>query len=108
MTNLWSLKDEEVAELYRQRWAIENFWKFLKMHLSLERLMTKSLNGIVNQIYMVLIAYLIAYLILELVEIPEYFGKKLLDKLRYLQLELSRRCSIVHWSFDCQPELLVA
>ncbi|WP_367186544.1 transposase [Thermosynechococcus sp. Uc] len=90
------MKDEEVTELYRQRWAIENFWKFLKMHLSLERLMTKSLTGIVNQIYMVLIAYLI----LELVEIPEYLGKKLLDKLRYLQLELSGRCAIVHWSFD--------
>ncbi|MDR7993385.1 hypothetical protein RHJ30_07520, partial [Thermosynechococcus sp. TG252] len=73
------------------------------VNLSLDKLITKSLNGVINQIYMVLIAYLI----LELVEIPEYFGKKLLDKLRYLQLELSRRCSIVHWSFDWQPELLV-
>ncbi|WNC54229.1 MULTISPECIES: IS4 family transposase [unclassified Thermosynechococcus] len=102
-TNLKELSDEEVSELYRHRWAIENLWKFLKMHLSLDKLITKSLNGVINQIYMVLIAYLI----LELVEIPEYFGKKLLDKLRYLQLELSRRCSIVHWSFDWQPELLV-
>ncbi|AXY68126.1 transposase [Thermosynechococcus sichuanensis E542] len=103
-TNLWDLTDEEVAELYRQRWAIENLWKFLKMHLSLDRLITKSVNGVVNQIYMVLIAYLI----LELVDVPEYFGRKLLDKLRYVQLELSRRCSIVHWSFDWQPELRVA
>lgn len=63
-TNLWT--DEEVSELYRQRWAIENLWKFLKMHLSLDRLITKSVNGVVNQIYMVLIAYLI----LELVDIP--------------------------------------
>ncbi|MFN3678996.1 MAG: transposase [Thermosynechococcus sp.] len=31
-TNLWNLTDEEVAELYRQRGAIENLWKFLKMH----------------------------------------------------------------------------
>lgn len=103
-TNLWNLTDEEVAELYRRRWAIENLWKFLKMHLSLDRLITKSVNGVVNQIYMVLIAYLI----LELVDVPEYFGRKLLDKLRYVQLELSRRCSIVHWSFDWQPELRVA
>ncbi len=51
---------------------------------------------------------LITYLILELVDIPEYFGRKLLDKLRYVQLELSRRCSTVHWSFDWQPELRVA
>ncbi|QSF49978.1 MULTISPECIES: hypothetical protein [unclassified Thermosynechococcus] len=38
---------------------------------------------------------------------PEYFGKKLLDELQYLQLELSRRCSIGHWSLDWPPELLV-
>lgn len=73
------------------------------MHLSLDKLITKSLNGVINQIYMVLIGYLI----LELVDIPKYFGRKLLDKLRYLLLELSHRCSVVHWSFDWQPELLV-
>lgn len=85
-----------MSELYRHRWAIDNLWKFLK-------LITKSLNGVMNQIDIVLIAYLT----LELVEIPEYFGKKLLDKLQYLQLALSRCCSIVHWSFDWQPEVLV-
>ncbi|MFN3926784.1 MAG: transposase [Pseudanabaenaceae cyanobacterium] len=92
-----------MAELYRQRWAIENLWKFLKVHLWLDRLMTKSVNGAVNQIYMVLIGYLIS----ELVDIPEYFGRKVLDKLRYVQLKLSCRCSMVHWSFDWQPELIV-
>jgi putative transposase len=40
-------------------------------------------------------------------EIPAFYGKKLLDKFRYLQLELSRRCLIVHWSFDILPEALV-
>jgi hypothetical protein len=56
------------------------------------------------QIYMVLIAYVI----LELMEIPAFYGHRLLDKFRYLQLELSRRCSGVHWSFDFLPEALVS
>lgn len=103
-TNLKGLSDEEVAELYRHRWGIETLWKFLKMHLCLEKLITKSLNGVTNQIYMILIAYLI----LELIEIPIFYGHKLLDKLRYLQFELSRRCSVIHWSFDWQPEILVS
>ncbi|BAC07800.1 tlr0247 [Thermosynechococcus vestitus BP-1] len=102
-TNLKHLSDEEVSQLYRHRWAIENLWKFLKMHLSLDRLIAKSLKGMVNQIYM----FLIVYLILELVDVPKYFGRKLLDKLRYLQLELSRGCSVVHWCFDWQPEQLI-
>lgn len=98
-TNVETLTNEEVSEVYRRRWQIEVLWKFLKMH----KLITKSLNGVTIQIYMVLIAYLI----LQLMEIPAFSGHQLLDKFRYLQLELSRRCSVVHWSFDLLPETLV-
>jgi len=34
-----------IAEAYRQRWAIEVLWKFLKMHLKLDKMMSKSLHG---------------------------------------------------------------
>lgn len=102
-TNLEDLTNEEISEIYRNRWQIEILWKFLKMHLKLDRLITKNINGVKMQIYMVLIAYLI----LELIEIPAFYGHQLLDKFRYLQLELSRRCSIVHWSYDLLPNALV-
>ncbi|WP_367186487.1 transposase [Thermosynechococcus sp. Uc] len=42
--------------LYQQRGAIENVWKFLKMHLWLDQPIAKSMNGVVNKIYTVLIA----------------------------------------------------
>jgi len=103
-TNITDFSDEEISELYRYRWGIENLWKFLKMHLSLEQLITKNVNGVTTQIYMILIAYLI----LALIELPIFYGRTMLDKLRYLQLELSRRGSVVHWSFDWQPEKLVS
>ena len=103
-TNLVEISNEEIAEIYRYRWQIEVLWKFLKMHLKLDRLITKNVNGVTMQIYMVLIAYLI----LQLMEISAFYGSQLLDKLRYLQLELSRRCSIVHWSYDFLPESLVS
>ena len=102
-TNLADMTDEEVSEIYRKRWQIEVLWKFLKMHLKLDQLITKNVNGVSMQIYMVLIGYLI----LELMEIPACYGHRLLDKFRFLQLELSRRCSIIHWSFDLLPETLV-
>jgi putative transposase len=102
-TNLGQLTNEEIGEIYRNRWQIEILWKFLKMHLKLDRLISKNVNGVTMQIYMVLIAYLI----LELMEIPAFYGYRLLDKFRYLQLELSRRCSIVHWSYDLLPDVLV-
>jgi len=51
---------------------------------------------------------LIGYMILQLMEIPVFYGKQLLDKLRYLQLELRQRCSVIHWSYDFLPEALVS
>lgn len=84
---------EEIGEIYVKRWEIELLWKFLKMHLKLDRLMTKNENGIRIQIY----TCLIAYLILQVIEIPRDFGEKLLDKLRYLQACMCQEISYVHW-----------
>lgn len=50
--------------------------------------MAKSLNRFINQIDMVLIGYLIW----ESVDIPDYFGRKLWDQPRYLQLEIHDWC----------------
>jgi hypothetical protein len=47
-------------------------------------------------------------MILQLMEIPVFYGNKLLDKLRYLQLELRQRCSVIHWRYDFLPEALVS
>lgn len=102
-TNVEQMTNEEVGDTYRKRWQIEVLWKFLKMHLKLNNLITKNVNGVTLQIYMVLIAYLI----LQLIEIPAFYGRQLLDKFRYVQLELSCHCSIVHWSYDLLPETLV-
>jgi len=39
------MSHEEIAEAYRQRWAIEVLWKFLKMHLKLDKMMSKNLQS---------------------------------------------------------------
>lgn len=87
------LSNEEIMEIYRRRWSIECFWKFLKMHLKLDELITKNVNGIAIQIY----STLIVYLILKLVDIPQEFGTKLLDKFRYLQACMCQEISYIHW-----------
>lgn len=94
-TNLNSseFNHEEIGEVYRCRWGIETLWKFLKMHLKLDRLMTKNENGIRIQIY----SCLIIYLILQLIEIPPEIGVKVLDKLRYLQSFMNENISYIHW-----------
>jgi IS4 transposase len=88
-----AVSNEEVGEIYIQRWQIELLWKFLKMHLKLDNLITKNENGIRIQIY----SCIIAYLTLQLIDIEEEFGKSLLDKLRYLQSFMCQQTSYVHW-----------
>ena len=61
-----AVSDAEIRDIYRLRWGVELFGKFLNMHLKLDRLIGKSLNGITIQLY----ASLIAYLILQLISIP--------------------------------------
>jgi putative transposase len=92
-TGEFGASNEEIGGFYRNRWQIELLWKFLKMHLKLDRLITKNTNGIEIQIY----CCLIAYVLLQLVEIPKEFGTKILDKLRYLQAFMCKNTSYVHW-----------
>ena len=53
-----SIKDEDayvIAELYRLRWEIELFFKFIKQYLSASHLVSRELNGIKVMIYMTMI-----------------------------------------------------
>jgi putative transposase len=61
------------------------------MHLKLDKLISKSVNGITIQLY----ASLIAYLILQLISIPAQWGNKLLDKIPYLQACMCQKISFV-------------
>jgi len=90
-----AVSDEEIRNIYRLRWGVELFWKFLKMHLKLDKLISKSVDGITIQLY----ASLIAYLILQLISIPAQWGwgNKFLDKICYLQACMCQKISFVHW-----------
>lgn len=50
---------DELAAVYRSRWDIEVFFKFIKQHLNYSHLTSRSENGIKVMIYMSLIAALL-------------------------------------------------
>jgi hypothetical protein len=62
-TNRFDLTTREIRELYRRRWEIEIFFKFIKQNLKLKKFFGTSKNAIKIQIYTALIAYLLAYLL---------------------------------------------
>ncbi len=55
ITNNKELSALEVAAIYKQRWEIEVFIKFLKQHLNLNHLVSRTENGMKVMIYMTMI-----------------------------------------------------
>jgi len=50
---------EEVAGIYRKRWDIETYFKFIKKNLGFSHIISRTQNGIEVMIYMTLIASLL-------------------------------------------------
>jgi len=59
-TSCMDLDATEIANIYRQRWLIELFFKWMKQHLRLVKLYSYDPQGVWNQIFIALIAYAIA------------------------------------------------
>lgn len=56
VTNIADLPPDTITELYKRRWDIEVFFKFLKQELNFSHLMSRSENGIRIMLYATLIA----------------------------------------------------
>ena len=57
ITNRFDLSADEIAELYKSRWAIELFFKWLKQHLNIKKFYAQSEQGVHNQVYIAMIVY---------------------------------------------------
>ncbi len=55
LTNLFESSAEEVAEMYKRRWDIEVFFKFIKQNLGYKHFLSHNMNGMKVYIYMILI-----------------------------------------------------
>jgi IS4 transposase len=63
VTNRFDLSAEEIGDIYRSRWAIELFFKWLKQHVRIKTFFGTSEEAIQNQIFMALIAYCLLVLV---------------------------------------------
>lgn len=55
ITNYFEASAFEIAAMYKQRWEIEVFFKFLKQHLNLKHIVSRNDNAIKVMIYMTFI-----------------------------------------------------
>jgi transposase len=62
LTNRFDLKAEEITEIYRERWNIELFFRWVKQYLRIKKFWGTSPNAVYSQIYIALITYLLTVL----------------------------------------------
>jgi hypothetical protein len=87
LTNNTVLKANEIAFLYKKRWEVELFFKWMKQHLKIKAFWGTSLNAVKIQIYCAIIAYCLVAIIgnklkvdRSIYEILQILSFSLLDK----------------------------
>lgn len=63
LTNCFDLSAKEIGDLYRYRWKIETFFKWMKQHLRIKSFYGKSQNAVYTQIWIALITYCLQVLL---------------------------------------------
>ena len=63
VTNRFDMTAEEIGAIYRSRWAIELFFKWIKQHVRIKSFYGTSEKAVWNQIFLALIAYSLLLLV---------------------------------------------
>lgn len=80
ISNIEDLTAQDITEIYKMRWDIEVFFRFLKQELNFSHLVSRSQNGILVMLYMTLIT---AMLLLVYKQVNEVSGYKI-AKIRFI------------------------
>ncbi len=91
VTNAHHLKAKEIADIYKELWQIELFFKWIKQNLKIKTFLGTSSNAVLTQIWIALCVYLlVAYL-----NFKAKLGISMQQILRLLQLNLFARRNLV-------------
>ena len=63
LTNNWALPASTIAELYRCRWQVELFFKWIKQHLRIKSFYGTSENAVRTQIWIAVSVYVLVAII---------------------------------------------
>lgn len=63
VTNIFEYTSEDISWLYKKRWEIELFFKWIKQNLKIKKFTGHSLNAVMMQIVSAIITFIIVKLI---------------------------------------------
>jgi len=91
VTNAHHLDAKTIAALYKERWQIELFFKWVKGNLKIKTFLGTSRNAVLTQIWIALIVYLL----LAFLKFKAKIGLSMQQILRLLQLNLFERRNFI-------------
>lgn len=91
LTNNFELTAIQVAEIYKQRWQIELFFKWIKQNLKIKTFLGTSRNAVMTQIWIAMIYYLL----LAYIKFQTKFKKSLLELTRMIRETIMLRRNLI-------------
>ena len=90
LTNNFRLAASTIGGIYKDRWAIEQFLRWIKQNLKIKTFVGRSENAVLTQIFVAMIAYLLLAIMKHMSKI----GRTLQQILQIMQLHLMDKVSI--------------
>ncbi len=91
LTNNFDLSAKQIADIYRDRWQIELFFKWIKQNLKIKTFLGTSENAVMTQIWIAMIYYLL----LAYIKFQTKFKKSLLELTRMIRETIMFRRNLI-------------
>ena len=91
LTNNFKLSAKTIADIYKARWQVELFFKWIKQNLKIKSFVGTSKNAVLTQIWIALCLYLL----LAYIKFQSKLNKSMQQILRLLQLNLFEKRDLV-------------
>ncbi len=104
VSNAHDLTAQTIAALYKERWQVETFFKWIKGNLRVKSFLGTSRNAVLTQIWIALIVYLL----LAFLTFKSKLRISMQQMLRVLQLNLFERRYFTELFKPPEPQLTVS
>ena len=101
LTNHFKLAAKTIADIYKARWQVELFFKWIKQNLKIKSFIGTSKNAVLTQIWIALCVYLL----LAFLKFQSKLGKSMQQILRLLQLNLFEKRDLMALLRGDPPQL---
>lgn len=95
LTNNFSLSAITIADLYRSRWQVELFFKWIKQHLKIKTFYGQSRNAVYSQIWIAITAYVLVAIVKKKLKIEQ----ELYAILQFLSVSLFEK-TLIYQAFQ--------